>query len=91
MFSAKRRSHVAASLILPRAEPGADHTPQERRPRRLMQAPLEQPARHHDCRYYPCCLDEACEGRWESWSCTGCGAFERAARPITSNNRGQDY
>lgn len=91
MFSAKCRSHVAAGLIPPRAEPGPDSPPPQRRPQRLMLASIEQPARHHDCRYYHCCLNDACDGRWESWSCTGCGAFERAARPIVSNNRGQDY
>lgn len=62
-----------------------------RTPLRLKDSALEQPFRHLDCRYYGQCLSEACAGRWESWSCTGCFAFEPAARVLLSTNRGQDY
>lgn len=62
-----------------------------RNPRRLKQALVEPPFRMHNCRHYQNCLDDACEARWDSWCCTGCGAFEQAARPAVSNNRGHDF
>ncbi|HPH27833.1 MAG TPA: hypothetical protein PLA87_13380 [Pseudomonadota bacterium] len=62
-----------------------------RNPLRLIHAAVEQPFRNYECRYYQECLDQACAGRWESWSCTGCEAFTPAPRAITSNNRGQDF
>ena len=60
-------------------------------PLRLKHASTEQPFRHHDCRFYLRCLDDACAGRWESWSCVGCGAFQAGPRDEMSNNRGHDY
>jgi hypothetical protein len=55
------------------------------------QATTEQPDRHFNCRYYLKCLDTACVGRWESWCCTECNAFEPATPEVVSNNRGQAF
>ncbi len=62
-----------------------------RNPLRIKQATLEQPDRHFNCRYYLRCLDTACVGRWESWCCTECNAFEAAIPEVVSNNRGQGF
>lgn len=48
-----------------------------RAPLRLMRAATEPPFRHVDCRFYRDCLNEACTGRWMSWSCAGCEAFDQ--------------
>jgi hypothetical protein len=58
-------------------------------PLRLKLADSEQPFRRFECHFYQICLSKACVGRWESWACTGCEAFEPAIRATVSNNRGQ--
>ena len=58
-------------------------------PLRLKETAIE-PFRHFDCRFYHACLATACLGRWESWSCVGCEAFEAAEPAEVSHNRGQD-
>ena len=61
------------------------------KPLRLMQATIELPFRHFDCRFYQKCLDAASAGYWQSWCCTGCHAFEAAAPATVSNNQGRDF
>ncbi|MFO0580229.1 MAG: hypothetical protein U1A78_40170 [Polyangia bacterium] len=57
-----------------------------RAPLRLIRPAAEPPFRHVNCRFYRECLNEACTGRWMSWSCTGCCAFDPAA-PIAPGAR----
>jgi hypothetical protein len=56
----------------------------------LTQASVEPPFRHINCRFYRDCLNEACTGRWTSWSCTGCCAFDPETPLALSYRSGQD-
>ncbi len=81
-------------ILPPQSVANSGAVPPVRNPMRLKRSVEDEtnpPFRRHDCRSYRECLDRACADRWESWSCTGCYAFEQAERPETSTNRGRDF